>query len=128
MIDREHDLPISSDTRANVRELSRMSLRSSGLRPCAVADKRPTAQFELCSLWLNLTNLQQNLARSPCPDFAARLFAQTPLASSLPQDLSRALMFEPCAKRRSGRKSFAAFDFRDAPRTAHRPRRRPNFA
>jgi hypothetical protein len=39
---------------------------------------------------------------SHCPDFAARHFPQTPLATSLPQDSSRALMFQPCANRISG--------------------------
>jgi hypothetical protein len=39
---------------------------------------------------------------SPCPNFAARHFAQTPLAFSLPQDSSRELMFDPCAKHNSG--------------------------
>jgi hypothetical protein len=64
----------------------------------------------------------------PCPDFAARHLAQQPLATSLPQDSSRELMFDPCAKRSSGRKCFAALEFSDAPRTAHRPRTLPNLA
>jgi hypothetical protein len=38
------------------------------------------------------------LARSPCPVFAARHFSQKPFATSLPQDFSRELMFDPCAK------------------------------
>src|SRR5882757_4373528 len=36
------------------------------------------------------------------PVFAATLFAQQPFAFSLPQDSSRELMFEPCAKRSPG--------------------------
>jgi hypothetical protein len=36
------------------------------------------------------------------PSFCRKTFAQAPLATSLPQDSLLALMFEPCAKRRSG--------------------------
>jgi hypothetical protein len=59
-----------------------------------------------CSFWLNVGKFAPKIrlcARaSDCPDFAARLFAQTPFASCLPQDPSRELMFEPCAKHNPG--------------------------
>jgi hypothetical protein len=43
----------------------------------------------------------RSLTTGACPVFAARLFARTPLAFSLPQDSPRELMFEPCATRNS---------------------------
>jgi hypothetical protein len=51
---------------------------------------------------LNPTNSQQKLGASGLPRFAARHFARKPLATSLPQDSPRELMFEPCAKHNPG--------------------------
>jgi hypothetical protein len=66
----------------------------------------PGTAFSRYSLWLNLgefaPKIRLRARASDCPDFAARHFAQTPFAFSLPQDSSRELMFEPCANRNSG--------------------------
>jgi hypothetical protein len=63
-----------------------------------------------------------------CPDFAARLFAQTPLAISLPQDSPRELNVRAMRKSQLGRKCFGPFEFSDTARTAHQQRTLPNLA
>jgi hypothetical protein len=127
---------VSGDSRASSRvervpfwritKSSRRTVRQTAVQPTGFAVRFPSGIRELNHADTRHgcieTFRRNSLAISRSPWFCRKTFCAKPFAFSLPQDSPLGLMFGARQNRRSGSKCFAALEFRNTPRTAHRPR------